>query len=349
MLPVRVRFAPSPTGYLHIGSVRTALFNYLFAKSQNGKFLLRIEDTDLERSKLEFEREIIASLQWLGLKSDEEMVKQSSHFSLYAKIAQNLVEEEKAFISKEKGGSAILFKMPKTRVAFEDLVHGLIEFDTSTFDDLVLMKSDGSPTYNFACVVDDHEMAVSQVIRGDDHISNTPKQILLYEALGHPVPQFAHLPLILASDGAPLSKRHGAVSLKAYQEEGFLPEGLLNYLALLGWSPGNDQEAFTLKELGERFRIDQVNPKSAFFDKQKLRWLNGKHFRMLDDETYQARLADYIRIYGGFEEADLKIDLIRRAALLFKGRVKTFKEFLEQADYFFREGMSFDQEAIRKY
>ncbi|MBI4549718.1 MAG: glutamate--tRNA ligase, partial [Candidatus Omnitrophica bacterium] len=226
MSSVRVRFAPSPTGFLHIGSVRTALFNYLFARSQGGEFHLRIEDTDRERSKPEFEAEILKSLEWLGFRFDGPVLRQSERFSLYSEAAEKLAAEGKAYVSTEKGGRAIVFKIPKVRVNFPDLVHGEINFDSDSFEDLVLIKSDGSAAYNFACVVDDHAMGITHVIRGDDHISNTPKQILLYQALGYPVPQFAHLPLIVGADNAPLSKRHGSVSLPAYQEEGFVAPAL---------------------------------------------------------------------------------------------------------------------------
>lgn len=348
MFQVRVRFAPSPTGYLHIGSVRTALFNYLYAKSQRGVFLLRIEDTDLERSRPEYETEIMKSMEWLGFQIEEEVLRQSSHFELYLEMAGKLVKEEKAFVSTEKGGRAIVLKMPKTRVKFHDLVHGTIEFDTTVFEDLVLIKSDGSPTYNFACVIDDHAMKISHVIRGDDHISNTPKQIVLYEAMDYPLPTFAHLPLIVGKDGSPLSKRHGDVSLRAYQEEGFLPQALLNYLALLGWSSGDDQEIFSVEELVRKFSMNRVNSKSACFDNEKLQWLNAEHLRALDDKTYETELVRFLRKYHGFQEG-LDEALICRAAKLFRGRIKTFKEFVEQADYFFRKDLSFDSLAIRKY
>lgn len=347
MSGIRVRFAPSPTGYLHIGGVRTALFNYLFARSLGGEFYLRIEDTDRERSKPEFETEILRSLEWLSFRYDGPIIRQSERFERYREIAEGLVAQGKAVISTEKGGRAIVYKIPHTRIKFPDLVHGDIEFDTSTFEDLVLIKSDGSPAYNFACVVDDHDMQITHVIRGDDHISNTPKQILLYQALNYPLPKFGHLPLIVGQDGAPLSKRHGAVSLRVYQEEGFLPEALMNYLALLGWSPGDNREIFSLEELIAKFSMEGVNSKSACFDNEKLRWLNGEHLRALEAVVYQSRLAGFVKEFGSAEvRPDEK--LILKAAVLFKDRIKTFKEFAEQADYFFKPVPVFDPAAVKK-
>lgn len=348
MPDLRVRFAPSPTGSLHIGGVRTALFNYLLARSQGGQFLLRIEDTDRERSKPEFEREILDGLNWLGLHADGLIVRQSDHFDLYRSVAEELIQKGKARISLDKGGRAVVFLMPKTHVEFHDLVHGSIEFDTLSFEDLVLIKSDGSPAYNFACVVDDHAMRISHVIRGDDHVSNTPKQILLYEALDYDVPRFAHLPLIVGKDGMPLSKRHGAVSLEAYRRDGFLPLALLNYLVLLGWSPGTDQELFTFEELAREFKIEQVNSKSACFDHEKLRWMNGEHIRRLDPGPYVAALKAFLKIHAPEMEQPAR-ERLEEAALLFRERIKTFKEFLEQADYFFKAELSYDPAAVKKY
>lgn len=348
MSSLRVRFAPSPTGYLHIGSVRTALFNYLYAKSEGGTFLLRIEDTDRERSRPEFEDEILKSMEWLGLLWDGDVRRQSRRFDHYRSIADGLVREGKAQVSTDKGGQAVVFKVPQRRIEFHDLVHGVIGFDTSTFEDLVIIKSDGSPTYNFSCVVDDHDMGITHVIRGDDHISNTPKQLLLYQALDFRPPEFAHLPLILGTDGAPLSKRHGAVSLSAYQELGYLPEAVLNYLALLGWSPGSVREIFSLKEMAAEFSLDRVNAKAAFFDLEKLRWVNGEHLRSLTGETYWSRLAYYLRTFGGLS-GDAQVGKFQNAGLLYKDRIKNFKEFREQADYFFDEELRYDTGAVDKY
>ncbi|MDD5438705.1 MAG: glutamate--tRNA ligase family protein [Candidatus Omnitrophica bacterium] len=249
---IRVRFAPSPTGYLHLGSGRTALFNWLYARRTGGKFIIRIEDTDRERSKKEFLDEILEDLKWLGLDWDEGPFFQSERNELYRQAAEKLVDKGVAY----REGNAIIFKVQAGRtIKIPDIIHGDIEFKTDEIKDQVLIKSDGSPAYNFSCVVDDDLMGITHIIRGDDHISNTPKQILFYEALGLKQPRFAHMPLMMGKDGAKLSKRHGGVSVTEYKEEGFLPEALTNYLILLGWSPKNGREILTLKEAAQEFDV----------------------------------------------------------------------------------------------
>src|SRR3989338_5266628 len=235
---MRVRFAPSPTGFLHIGGARTALFNWMYAKANNGTFILRIEDTDRVRSRQEFVDEILRSLEWLGLKWDE-LYKQSDRFHIYREYAEKLLSEGKAF---KDGEAIVLKKIPGQKVKIYDMIRDEIEFDKTEHKDQVLIKSDGSQTYSFACVVDDALMEISCVIRGEDHISNTPKQILIYEALGFKIPKFAHLPLILDPEGGRMSKRAGSTAVTEYRTLGFLPEAIVNYLMLLGWSPGNNQE-----------------------------------------------------------------------------------------------------------
>ncbi|MBI4372237.1 MAG: glutamate--tRNA ligase [Candidatus Omnitrophica bacterium] len=341
---IRVRFAPSPTGFLHIGGVRTALFNYLFARKEKGAFLLRIEDTDRERSMPEFEDEILNSLKWLGLEWDETLLRQSQRFGLYQSATDRLIQEGLAYRVEAGGKSAVKFKTPKRKITFHDLVHGRIEFDGALLDDLVIQKSDGSPTYHFACVVDDHEMGITHVIRGDDHISNTPRQLFLYEALRWNTPQFAHLPLVFGEDHTPLSKRHGAVSLSAYQREGYLPEGILNYLALLGWSSGGKEEIFTLHELTERFALKGINKTNACFDPGKLKWTNAEHLRRLSDRDYLNRMKAFLG-----ESPHMKHGMFDKIALLYKSRIRTFQEFLEQADFFFDDELKFDPLAVRKY
>lgn len=338
MPPIKVRFAPSPTGHLHIGGVRTALFNYLLARNKRGKFFLRMEDTDRERSKEEFAREILESLKWLGLEWDGEIVYQSHHLKRYEEIAGRLVRENKAY-RVDATTPALKFRMPKETLTFADAVKGRIQFDTTLFDDLVIVKSDGFPTYNFACVVDDHDMEITHVIRGEDHISNTPRQIEMFRALGWPEPQFAHLPLIVGRDGAPLSKRHGAVSLKAYEEEGFLPEGILNYLALLGWSPGGNRELFTKEEMIKDFSLKRVNTTPAVFDPEKLRHVNTYHLRRIPEEDYLARGRAFL---GKDKTWD-------RVLLLFRDRIKNWRDLLREADYCFQEEISYDPEAVKKY
>jgi len=336
---IRVRFAPSPTGYLHIGGVRTALFNYLYARNQGGCFILRIEDTDRLRSKPEFEEEIIASLKWLGLTWDEELVYQSRRIERYSDYARRLTEHGLAYEQVQDGKKAVLLKMPKKEVVFTDLVHGETRFDTSLFDDLVLMKSDGFPTYHFACVVDDHEMEISHVIRGDDHLSNTPRQIVIYESLGWKPPKFAHLPLIMGSDGSPLSKRHGAVAASAYMASGYLPEGLLNYLALMGWGSGSNQEIFSLPELCKKFSLKNINKGSATFNPDKLNWINSQHIKKLSDDA---------KFYPE-KSAAITPEKWKRLAVLFKTRIQNFADLGKEAPYVFEDVEIYDEALVRQY
>jgi glutamyl-tRNA synthetase len=326
---VKVRFAPSPTGNLHIGGARTALFNWMYAKAQGGQFVLRVEDTDLERSKPEYEKEIMDSMAWLGLTWDE-FYKQSDRFAIYKEQAEKLVAEGKAY----RDGTAVLLKVDKGRVVkFDDLIRELITFNTDEIKDQVLMKSDGSPAYSFSCVVDDALMEITHVIRGEDHISNTPKQILIYEALGFKVPKFGHLPLIMGADGARLSKRFGAVAVSDYRGEGFLPEGLVNYLMLLGWSPGN-QEIITLKNACAKFSIKKVNKTAAQFDMEKLKWTNAQYIKQSDTALLTDLIIPMLQEEGMIaEEYDRK--RIETAVHLYKGRMSTLRDFLERAGFLF--------------
>jgi len=341
---IRVRFAPSPTGYLHIGGVRTALFNFLYARAQGGKFLLRIEDTDRERSTPEFEANILQAMEWLGLSSDETVIYQSRRLDKYKAVADELVQKGLAVEEIKDGKRAVRFTMPKKKAVFHDLVHGETAFDTSLFDDLVILKSDGYPTYHLACVIDDHEMEISHVIRGDDHLSNTPRQIMLFEALGWKPPKYAHLPLILGGDGSPLSKRHGAVALSAYKEEGYLSDGLLNYLALLGWGPEGNQEIFSLKELTEKFSLKRITKSNARFDLEKLQWLNAQHIKKLSDDDYVSKISAFLT-----EEArSMEPQRWRTLVLLFKARIKTFKDLTREASYCFQDISCDDTTAIEE-
>lgn len=328
---VRVRFAPSPTGNLHIGTLRTALFNWLFAKSQKGVFITRIEDTDLARSQREYEDNIYEGMNWMGLSEDEGPVagghygpyRQSERIKdgIYQKIADELIEKGLAYYcfatdeqldlerqtASEKGipykysgqykvtdlnevktraeageNYSIRFHIPSGKtVAYADLIKGDMQFESDLFSDFVIMKSDGTPSYNFAVVVDDHLMAITHVVRGEDHISNTPKQILIYEALGWTPPKFGHMPMILGQDRAKLSKRHGATSVSQYRDEGYLSDAMFNYLALLGWSSKTEQELFSRSELGQLFSLDGVSKSNAIFDVVKLKWMNGQYIRQL--------------------------------------------------------------------
>jgi len=360
---VRVRFAPSPTGYLHIGGTRTAIFNWLFARHHGGEFLVRIEDTDLQRSKKEYVDSILQSLEWLGIQPDEPLVYQATRVSEYKKVIDEMLEQglaypcfcepkaadekvknlEKGIVShypgtcRDKKSSredlakphAIRFKLPtdKKAIKFTDIIRGEISVDIDQLDDFVIFRRDGMPTYNFCVVVDDSAMKISHVIRGEDHISNTPKQILLYEALGKTVPKFAHLPLILGPSGGKLSKRDAAVSTIEYQKDGYLSGALFNYLVRLGWAHG-DQEIFSKEEMIKFFTLDKVGKKGAIFDTKKLLWLNGVYIRELTLEKFrevaselnndklktltkvwgEARLGSLFELYGA--RATLVSDLI---------------------------------------
>ena len=270
--------APSPTGNFHVGSARTALFNFLFARKNNGKFILRIEDTDKERSKKEFEDDIFESLEWLGLKHDE-LYRQSERGEVYKSYIEKMLDEGSVYESDDK---VIRFKNPNKKIKFNDLIRGEIEFDTTELEDFVIAKSVNEPLYHLAVVIDDFESGITHVIRGEDHISNTARQILIQEAIGAPRPIYAHLPLILAPDRSKLSKRkHGeSVSLDYYRNKGYSPAAIINYLALLGWNPGTEQEIFTLEELIKVFDLSRVHKGGAIFDEKKLAWVNRKHFNL---------------------------------------------------------------------
>ncbi len=341
MEKVVVRFAPSPTGFLHIGSARTALFNWLYARHTGGKFLLRIEDTDRQRSEQRFLDEILEDLRWLGIDWDAEPIFQSERFDLYRVKAEELVSMGKAY----REGDAILFKVEERRtIEYHDLIHGMITVETDTIKDQVLIKSDGSPAYNFSCVIDDSDLEVTHILRGDDHISNTPKQILFYEALGFPLPKFAHMPLTMGEDGAKLSKRHGGVSVEEYKKEGFLPEALANYLILLGWSPGDDRELMTLAEAARIFEISAMNDVQAKFDIQKLRWMNGEHIMKRRNEELLPLIKDQLAA----DDANLSSvsdALLLKLIELYKIRIKTLQEFVPLTEFFFKEDYSFEEKA----
>ncbi len=345
----RVRFAPSPTGYLHIGSARTALFNYLWARHEGGKFFLRIEDTDKERSKKEFLDEIVSSLKWLGMDWDGELVFQSERTAEYRAIADRLMAEGKAYAE----GQAVRFRMPKEgKVSFEDLLHGRIEFDLgqhpSLAEDLVIFKSDGSPTYNFAVVCDDAQMGITHVIRGDDHIMNTPKQTPLYEALGYQKPIFCHIPLILGPDRSRMSKRHGATSIREYLEAGFLPEAIINYLSLLGWSPGNNQELIGKEELIQKFDLKRVLTTGAVFSSEKLEWMNGQYVRKLTIPVLTDLLLPYLE-KRGYGTAVISREWLERLVMLFQERIFRLAQFPDLAQFFFDEEIEYSEEAVSEF
>ncbi len=378
-MTVRTRFAPSPTGFLHVGGARTALFSWLFARHHKGEFILRIEDTDQERSTKESVQAIFEGMQWLGLDYDEEPVYQSNRYARYQEIANRLLEENKAYrctcskerleqlreaqmANKEKPRYdghcrhqnvtatsepyVVRFKNPETgSVVFHDQVYGEIEVANLELDDLILVRSDGHPTYNFAVVIDDWDMRITHVIRGDDHINNTPRQINLFKALNATVPIFAHLPMILGEDGKRLSKRHGAVSVLQFKEMGFLSHALLNYLVRLGWSHG-DQEIFSLEEMIADFDLKHVSRGVSSFNYDKLHWLN-QHYLKTDPVK---EVADALSWHFEQKGIDLAqgpelVDLIVVQA----ERSKTLLELCEKSLYFYQDEISYDEDAVKKH
>ncbi len=339
---IRVRFAPSPTGFLHIGGARTALFNWMYAKAQGGQFVLRIEDTDKVRSKPEYLDEIIESMKWLGLTWDE-YYKQSDRFELYRQYADKLLAEGKAY----KDGEAVILKVIEKPVKIYDLIRGEIVVDSKEIKDQVLMKSDGSPTYSFACVIDDALMEISCVIRGEDHISNTPKQILIYEALGFKLPKFAHLPLILDPEGGRMSKRAGATAVTEYRTQGYLSQAIVNYLMLLGWSPGNNQEKILMASALKTFSIKKINKAGAAFSLEKLQWLNSQYIKEMD----AARLADALRplVAGKYPQVNIQQKDLEQMAQLYKGRMNTLLDFLDWTDFIFNDAVHFEDDLKAKH
>jgi glutamyl-tRNA synthetase len=300
----RVRFAPSPTGDLHVGVARTALFNWLFARHTGGKFLLRIEDTDKERSTDEYTRVILDGLAWLGLDWDEKPIFQGARLARHQEAADRLLAEGKAYLDE----GAIRLRVPAGEIAWDDAVHDRISFKGEDIKDFVILRSDRTPLYNFAVVVDDLDMRVTHVIRGDDHISNTPKQIAVYRALGHEPPVFGHVPMIHGPDGKKLSKRHGATAVGDYQHLGILPAAMRNFLALLGWSPGGDREILSLDEMVRLFTLEAILEKSAVFDMTKLYWMNGQYLSMTPaEELYDLTARELAKLgVNGGREAVLK-------------------------------------------
>ncbi|MDD2679191.1 MAG: glutamate--tRNA ligase [Candidatus Omnitrophica bacterium] len=347
---VRVRFAPSPTGALHIGGARTALFNWLYARAKGGKFILRIEDTDKLRSKQEFVDEILNSLKWLGFNWDE-IYYQSKRFSIYHEHAQRLLQDGKAYKEKapDRPGEAVIFKVPQQKIKIQDLIRGEIEFDTSIIKDQVLIKSDGTPTYNFACVVDDATTDITHVIRGDDHISNTPKQALLYEALGFTLPKFAHLPLIMGMEGGRLSKRTGATAISDYRRMGYLPQALVNYLLLLSWAPGDNIEIIDIKEAIKLFDVTQVNKTAATFDLKKLNWMNNQYLKNEDPEKLTDTLVPLLAEKNYIDTNRLDREYLVSLVKLFQPRLTTITDFPDWADFFFVEELKIEPEAQKKF
>jgi glutamyl-tRNA synthetase len=329
-MPVRVRMAPSPTGFPHIGTARTALFNWLFARHEGGEFLLRIENTDVGREVAAAVEKIQESFRWLGLDWDSPVTFTLDRLERHQEVARSLLESGHAY--EDEG--AIRFRMPEEGVtAWDDLVRGRIEYPNEKIHDVVLLRSDGRPTYNFATPIDDIDEGISHVIRGDDHIPNTPAQLRILAALGLEPPAYGHLPQVHGPDGGRLSKRHGAVSVEDFRVQGYLPEALFNYLALLGWSYDAETTIMSREELVERFTLDRLGSSPAIFDYQKLEWMNGKYLRELPPDEYADRLVAYLREQG----IDWDEELVRRAAPLVQEKIATLGQFPEFAGFLFGE------------
>jgi glutamyl-tRNA synthetase len=387
-MTLRVRFAPSPTGYLHVGGARTALFNWLLARKEGGVFVLRVEDTDQLRNRDEHVQAILHGLTWLGLDWDEGPHFQSEGVERHKADALRLLAEGKAYrdfsnseevkaeaeargmhpsrVAREKADAlgqeesdrraaagepfAVRFRVPAGETRFDDLVHGEMRFANDDIDDLVILRSDGTPVYNLAVVSDDHVMGITHVIRGDDHLSNTPKQALLYRALGYPEPLFGHVPLILGPDGRRLSKRHGATAVGDYEGQGILPEAMVNFLALLGWNPGDEREMMGRDELVAAFNPERILKKSSVFDLEKLSWLNGRHLAVAATE----RLLPMVRARLAGAEGAAAARLadhgwMARVVDLLKVRARTVDEMVSQARPFVEDVLTFDDDAVAKH
>ena len=379
MSELRVRFAPSPTGYLHVGGARTALFNWLLARNKGATFILRIEDTDVERSTKESVDAILEGMKWLGLEWDEGPFYQSDYFPLYKEYVQKLVAVGKAYkcyctaeeldarrnlamaegrkpkydgtcrdraVQPDDQPHVIRFRAPQSGVtSFDDLIKGTITFPNDELDDLIIQRTDGTPTYNFCVVIDDATMHITTVIRGDDHVNNTPRQIQLYEALGFPVPRFAHVPMILGADKARLSKRHGATSVISYRDMGYLPEALLNYLVRLGWSHGDD-EIFSREEMIQKFDISNVGRSASVFNTEKLNWLNAHYIKNSDPE----RLANLLLPHLSLREVTTANgpDLTAVVKTL-QERAQTLEEMAERALFYYNAPVAYDDAALAKF
>jgi glutamyl-tRNA synthetase len=352
---VRVRFAPSPTGYLHIGGARTALFNWLFAHHTGGTFVLRIEDTDRARNTAEATQAIYDGLRWLDLEWDEGP-RHGGNFGPYFQNERNAIYErhlaqlEAAGHLFEEHG-AIRFRSPREHVVVDDLVCGRVEFDLTnpeTHPDMTIRRPDGSWIFHFVNVVDDMEMKISHVIRGEDHLSNTPKHIELYRALGAEPPRFAHIPLILNQDGSKMSKRDTGASLNTYIEEGFLPEAVRNYLCLLGWSPKDNREKIEIDEVVKLFELEKINRKNASFDLAKCTWLNGEYVRELPDERFHA-LARVALLRAGIDTSDFALEYVREALDTCKGKFKLFRELPAYCSFYFTDDIRYEPEGVAKH
>jgi len=385
MEEIRVRIAPSPTGAVHVGLVRSALYNWLFARHNNGKFVLRMEDTDVARSTQESVQAIIDGFKWVGIDWDEGPYFQSQRLDIFRKYAERLLDEKRAYycycnpdeleIERQKAWEnkiawkydrrcynlsqetkakydtesrpkALRFLIPDETVIFDDIIHGSIKKEPQDIEDFIIMRSDGTPTYNFAVVIDDAEMKINHIIRAVEHIANTPKQILLYKALGFSLPKFAHLPLILGTDKKKLSKRHGALSLLEYKKEGYLADAIINFLALLGWSPGGDLEIMDRTKLIELFSLERVNKADAIFDVQKLEWMNSIYIKNMESGKLSLEVLPYLQEINIVPDDNNRFHKILD---LTKTRVRTLLELRDMVSAFYVKDVSYDSEAMAKH
>jgi len=342
---IRTRFAPSPTGVLHVGGARTALFNYLFAKQNGGEFVLRIEDTDKERSKKEHEDDIQNGLKWLGMKCDE-FYRQSERTEIYKKYIKKMLDEGTAFVSEEKEGknkAVIRFKNPNTKIKFSDEIRGEIEFDTTELGDFVIAINEETPLYHLAVVVDDFEMGITHIIRGEDHISNTPRQILIQEAIGAYSPIYAHIPLILGADRSKLSKRHGATSVNEYKEQGYLGGAFNNFMAFLGWNPGDEKEIFNMDELVKEFSLAKIQKSGAIFNIDRLNWINSQYIKKMDIGELVELCAPYIS--SQYPKVSDQKEKLKKIIKIKQERMNTLAEAGEEIDFYFKQP-EYDKEKL---
>ena len=394
---IRLRFAPSPTGYLHIGGARTALFNWLYARHYKGIFILRIEDTDQVRSTEEAVNVILEGMKWLGLDWDEGPGKggeygpyfQMQRLPIYQEYTEKLLKDKKAYycyctreeLAESRGKQAkegkspkydrhclnindeekrryeeegrkpvVRLKIPSKTIVFNDLLRGEVSFEGELLSDLVIMKSDGIPTYNYAVVIDDALMNITHVMRGDDHISNTPKQILIYEALGFDIPKFAHIPMIIGSDHTRLSKRHGATSVMEYKKMGYIPEAVVNYIAHLGWSSGDEREIFFPEELIKEFSLDKISKHAAVFSMDKLNWFNSEYLKRRSIDSLTEMVIPFLKEANYIKDKELsepKIEWLKEVVKLMQGRFKNFSQFIDYADYFFVDKINIEPQAFQ--
>jgi glutamyl-tRNA synthetase len=349
-MTLRTRFAPSPTGSVHIGNIRAAIYNWLYTRHEGGQFLLRVEDTDRERSTPEAVQAVLDAMSWLGLNYDGEPLYQSTRRDAHLAAAEQLLATGHAY-KQDKGGTgkgeAILFKMPGRDMSFHDEIKGDLTKAAANLPDFVIVRSDGNPVFHLANVVDDIHMAITHVIRGDDHIENTYRHVALFQALGATVPKYAHLPMITNAQGKPYSKRDGAAFVGDFRDKGYLPDALVNYLALLGWSPGHDKEVMTRDEMVQLFTLDRVQSKPAQFDFKKFEWMNAEYMKTLPAPDYEARFRQELETHGLWS-GGIAQDYFRAVIALMRERVKLWDEVALQSGYFFTENFPFDQDAVRK-